>query len=125
MFGCLLCVSLPRQGQQQSAGALSFWMANASELLHFYKQDTQIASLNQDTQDMLAESVQVAFHHLVTCLQRELQQVMAAFLDESMEDLSQEDSAGYPAARSGRPNIGQSLLTTRYCTCTTSRLLLS
>lgn len=88
-------------------------MANASELLHFYKQDRQIAGLNQDTQDMLAESVQVAFHHLVTCLQRELQTVMVAFLDESTEDLSQEDgqmsaSSGY-ARGTGQPNIGESI----------------
>ena len=70
----------------------------------------QVAALNPDTQDMLAESVQVAFHFLVTCLQQELITVMPAFLDESTEDLSQEDGsaggAGYPPSRAGRPNIG-------------------
>ena len=78
-------------------------MANASELLHFFKQDRDVASLNQDTHDMLAESVQVAFYHLVGCLQHELSTVMVAFLDESTDDLSQED--GHVPNR-GRPGIG-------------------
>ena len=92
------------QDQRSNAAALSFWMANASELLHFFKQDRDVATLNQDTHDMLAESVQVAFYHLVTCLQQELATVMVAFLDESTEDLSQED--GHVPNR-GRPGIGE------------------
>lgn len=32
---------------------------------------------------MLAEAVQTAFHHLVRCLQGDLQRVMPAFLDSS------------------------------------------
>ena len=49
------------QENQGNAGALSFWMANASELLHFYKQDGDISRFSLDAQDVLAEAVQVAF----------------------------------------------------------------
>jgi hypothetical protein len=36
---------------------------------------------------MLAEAVQVAFTLLVDCMQAQLQRVMSAFLDPSMDDL--------------------------------------
>ena len=41
--------------------SLAFWMANASELLHFLKCDRHISAFSLDAQDILAESVQIAF----------------------------------------------------------------
>ncbi|KAK7107731.1 afadin-like isoform X2 [Littorina saxatilis] len=63
--------------------ALAFWMANASEVLHFFKQDVEVQPYSADSQELLAEAVQMAFHHLVRCLQGDLQRVMPAFLDPS------------------------------------------
>ena len=58
-------------------------MANASEILHFFKMDRDIHLFAQDSQEMLAEAVQMAFHHLVRCLQYDLQRTLPAFLDEN------------------------------------------
>lgn len=71
------------QTSRDNPAALAFWMANASEILHFYKQDHDVHPFSQDAQEMLAESVQMAFHHLVRCLQYDLQRTMPAFLDEN------------------------------------------
>lgn len=61
-------------------------MANASEVLHFFKQDRDIHPFSQDSQEMLAEAVQMAFHHLVHCLQYDLQRTLHAFIDENDDD---------------------------------------
>ncbi len=61
---CECCVCPQENGDQ--AGALSFWMANASELLHFLKQDVDISRFTVDAQDILAEAVQVAFRSVAT-----------------------------------------------------------
>ncbi len=70
VFACcrLLCIKCDlcflyseNQENGDQAGALSFWMANASELLHFLKQDVDISRFTVDAQDILAEAVQVAF----------------------------------------------------------------
>ena len=58
-------------------------MANASEILHFFKQDRDLHVFSADSQEMLAEAVQMAFHHLVRCLQYDLQKTLPAFLDEN------------------------------------------
>lgn len=69
---CLLCVcSLSvcvcvavigiLQKQKNIAGALAFWMANASELLNFIKQDRDLNRITLDAQDILAHLVQMAF----------------------------------------------------------------
>ncbi|XP_062618363.1 afadin-like, partial [Saccostrea cucullata] len=71
---------------QDNIAALAFWMANSSEILHFFKQDHDIHPFSQDAQEMLAESVQMAFHHLVRCLQYDLQRTLPAFLDDGDED---------------------------------------
>ena len=63
-------------------------MANASEILHFFKMDRDIHLFSQDSQEMLAEAVQIAFHHLVRCLQYDLQRTLPAFLDDS-EDIDE------------------------------------
>ncbi|XP_061785212.1 afadin isoform X13 [Nerophis lumbriciformis] len=73
------------QKQKNIAGALAFWMANASELLNFIKQDRDLSRITLDAQDILAHLVQMAFKYLVHCLQADLHNYMAAFLDDPEE----------------------------------------
>ncbi|XP_042528324.1 afadin isoform X15 [Dipodomys spectabilis] len=73
------------QKQKNIAGALAFWMANASELLNFIKQDRDLSRITLDAQDVLAHLVQMAFKYLVHCLQSELNNYMPAFLDDPEE----------------------------------------
>ncbi|XP_061560935.1 afadin isoform X20 [Phycodurus eques] len=73
------------QKQKNIAGALAFWMANASELLNFIKQDRDLSRVTLDAQDVLAHLVQMAFKYLVHCLQADLNNYMAAFLDDPEE----------------------------------------
>ncbi|XP_040821148.1 afadin isoform X4 [Ochotona curzoniae] len=73
------------QKQKNIAGALAFWMANASELLNFVKQDRDLSRVTLDAQDVLAHLVQMAFKYLVHCLQSELSSFMPAFLDDPEE----------------------------------------
>ncbi|XP_037099942.1 afadin isoform X14 [Syngnathus acus] len=73
------------QKQKNIAGALAFWMANASELLNFVKQDRDLSRVTLDAQDVLAHLVQMAFKYLVHCLQADLNNYMAAFLDDPEE----------------------------------------
>ncbi|MFT7803001.1 afadin isoform X1 [Arapaima gigas] len=56
-----LCPDGPLQKQKNIAGALAFWMANASELLNFIKQDKDLSRITLDAQDVLAHLVQMAF----------------------------------------------------------------
>ena len=60
--------------------ALAVWMANSSEMLHFFSCDVDIAALSVDAQDVLAECVQHAFLLLVDTLQNNLHQTMPAFI---------------------------------------------
>jgi afadin len=78
------------QDNADNAGGLSFWMANASELLNFFKVDQDISQFSQDARDVLAESVQESFSRLVSCLQEELRNVMPGMLNAARDDL--EDS---------------------------------
>uniref|UniRef100_A0A669F0W2 Afadin n=1 Tax=Oreochromis niloticus TaxID=8128 RepID=A0A669F0W2_ORENI len=71
--------------QKNIAGALAFWMANASELLNFIKQDRDLSRITLDAQDILAHLVQMAFKYLVHCLQADLNNYMPAFLDDPEE----------------------------------------
>ncbi|KAK3542239.1 hypothetical protein QTP86_021401, partial [Hemibagrus guttatus] len=73
------------QKQKNIAGALAFWMANASELLNFIKQDKDLSRITLDAQDVLAHLVQLAFKYLVHCLQSDLNNYMPAFLDDPEE----------------------------------------
>ncbi|XP_060772371.1 afadin isoform X7 [Neoarius graeffei] len=77
------------QKQKNIAGALAFWMANASELLNFIKQDKDLSRVTLDAQDVLAHLVQMAFKYLVHCLQSDLNNYMSAFLDDPEEQNSQ------------------------------------
>uniref|UniRef100_A0A4W3HY89 Afadin n=1 Tax=Callorhinchus milii TaxID=7868 RepID=A0A4W3HY89_CALMI len=71
--------------QKNIAGALAFWMANASELLNFVKQDRDLSRISLDAQDVLAHLVQMAFKFLVHCLQSDLNNYMPAFLEDPEE----------------------------------------
>ncbi|XP_048456576.1 afadin isoform X8 [Rhincodon typus] len=73
------------QKQKNIAGALAFWMANASELLNFVKQDRDLSRITLDAQDVLAHLVQMAFKYLVHCLQSDLNNYMPAFLEDPEE----------------------------------------
>ncbi|XP_051954304.1 afadin-like isoform X8 [Xyrauchen texanus] len=73
------------QKQKNIAGALAFWMANASELLNFIKQDKDLSRITLDAQDVLAHLVQMAFKYLVHCLQLDLNNYMPAFLEDPDE----------------------------------------
>ncbi|CAG0912478.1 unnamed protein product [Notodromas monacha] len=68
------------QSAKNDPGALAFWMANASELLHFLKCDRHVSAYSLDAQDILAECVQVAFRNLVGGLTRDLDMVMGDVL---------------------------------------------
>ncbi|XP_053770298.1 afadin isoform X12 [Desmodus rotundus] len=86
MEGVIQEVDQVDQKQKNIAGALAFWMANASELLNFIKQDRDLSRLTLDAQDVLAHLVQMAFKYLVHCLQSELSNYMPAFLDDPEEN---------------------------------------
>lgn len=60
-FSVLFLASFYLQKQKNIAGALAFWMANASELLNFIKQDRDLSRITVDAQDVLAHLVQMAF----------------------------------------------------------------
>ncbi|XP_042638192.1 afadin [Orycteropus afer afer] len=63
MEGVIQEVDQVDQKQKNIAGALAFWMANASELLNFVKQDRDLSRITLDAQDVLAHLVQMAFNH--------------------------------------------------------------
>nr|XP_042117839.1 afadin isoform X5 [Peromyscus maniculatus bairdii] len=86
MEGVIQEVDQVDQKQKNIAGALAFWMANASELLNFIKQDRDLSRITLDAQDVLAHLVQMAFKYLVHCLQSELNNFMPAFLDDPEEN---------------------------------------
>ncbi|XP_062428168.1 afadin isoform X11 [Rhea pennata] len=86
MEGVIQEVDQVDQKQKNIAGALAFWMANASELLNFIKQDRDLSRITVDAQDVLAHLVQMAFKYLVHCLQSELNNYMPAFLDDPEEN---------------------------------------
>ncbi|XP_037088481.1 afadin-like [Pollicipes pollicipes] len=77
------------QMRRTDANSLAFWMANASEYLHFLKQDRHVSAYSRDAQDILAESVQSAFWYLVDNVQSELSSSIGHFLkdrDDSNEE---------------------------------------
>ncbi|XP_073971174.1 adherens junction formation factor afadin isoform X13 [Rhodnius prolixus] len=88
---------------------LALWLANASELLHFLKTDKHISAFSLDAQDTLADAVQLAFRHLVACLQGELSTVMPNFLSDR-DDLSHDPEDSSTASVLGVLSSAMSLL---------------
>ncbi|XP_035207092.1 afadin-like isoform X1 [Stegodyphus dumicola] len=78
------------QDSYRDSSALVFWLVNTSELLHFLKQDRHLSAYTLDAQDLLAESVQLAYRSLITCQQVELQNAMPATL-EDRDDVNEEE----------------------------------
>ena len=76
---------------QRDAGYLAFWMANASEFLHFLKSDRHITSFSHQAQDLLAEAVHLAFKHLVVCLQADLEMALPMLLYDGDDDIHSTD----------------------------------
>nr|XP_046268837.1 afadin [Scatophagus argus] len=68
------------QRQQAIAGALTFWMANSSELLNFLKHDKDLSPLTQQSQLDLSGLVHEAYSYLLQCLQNELRKHLPTFL---------------------------------------------
>ncbi|XP_061651455.1 afadin [Phyllopteryx taeniolatus] len=68
------------QRQQDVAGALAFWMANASELLNFFKHDKDLSRPTRQCQLDLSRLVRKAYTHLIQCVQIELSKYLPTFL---------------------------------------------
>lgn len=64
------------QDRSTESTSQAFWLANASELLHFLKSDRHVSAFSLQAQDTLADAVQLAFKNLVACLTDELNQAM-------------------------------------------------
>uniref|UniRef100_A0A1L8E626 Putative actin filament-binding protein afadin n=1 Tax=Nyssomyia neivai TaxID=330878 RepID=A0A1L8E626_9DIPT len=80
------------QEQYTDPKVVSFWMANSSEFLHFLKSDRHISAFSLQAQEVLAETVQSAFRHLVNSFQAELSQTLNQFLSENIDH---EGAAGF------------------------------
>nr|XP_008193036.1 PREDICTED: afadin isoform X6 [Tribolium castaneum] len=74
--------------QDRSTESISqaFWLANASELLHFLKSDRHVSAFSIQAQDTLADAVQLAFKNLVACLTDELNSAMAHLMSVTGDD---------------------------------------
>ncbi|XP_031684095.1 afadin-like [Oncorhynchus kisutch] len=68
------------QKQKSIAGAVAFWMANASELLNFLKQDRDLSPITLQAQENLAHLVYKAFKCLTQCLLADLSRHLPEFL---------------------------------------------
>ncbi|CAH2075120.1 unnamed protein product, partial [Iphiclides podalirius] len=71
------------------SAAQAFWMANASELLHFLKCDRHISSFSTQAQELLPQTVQNAFSNLVTCFQEELGRALVTLNSPSLPDATE------------------------------------
>ncbi|KAL0840571.1 hypothetical protein ABMA28_015785 [Loxostege sticticalis] len=77
------------QQRCNDSAAQAFWMANASELLHFLKCDRHISSFSTQAQDLLPTTVQNAFSNLVTCFQEELSRALATLSSPNISDATE------------------------------------
>lgn len=64
---------------------LAFWLANSSDLSHFYKQDKHLSHFTIEAQEILYESIKASFKYLLACKQLELDQVLHSFFDNQDE----------------------------------------
>jgi len=83
--------------------ALPYWLANASELLYFLKQDVHLSQSTSSyaSQELLADCVQLTFKYLVNIMQQQLDLVLAAFFDPSdhVEDVEAGGDEARPTLR--------------------------
>lgn len=70
---------------------LAFWLANTSDLNHFYKQDKHLSHFTIDAQKILYDSITSSFQYLLHCKQEELDRVLLTFFSEA-------DDSGYDAS---------------------------
>jgi len=61
---------------------LAFWLANSSDLSHFYKQDKHLSHFTIDAQEILYDSIKASFKYLLSCKQLELDAVLHSFFHE-------------------------------------------
>ncbi|XP_063621127.1 afadin isoform X2 [Cydia splendana] len=71
------------------SAAQAFWMANASELLHFLKCDRHISSFSTQAQELLPATVQNAFSNLVSCFQEELSRALGTLTNPLLTDATE------------------------------------
>ncbi|XP_050309768.1 afadin isoform X3 [Anthonomus grandis grandis] len=74
------------QDRSTEGTSQAFWLANASELLHFLKSDRHVSAFSLQAQDTLADAVQLAFKNLVACLTDELNSGMAYLMSVTGDD---------------------------------------
>ncbi|CAH1129505.1 unnamed protein product [Ceutorhynchus assimilis] len=74
------------QDRSTESTSQAFWLANASELLHFLKSDRHVSAFSLQAQDTLADAVQLSFKNLVACLTDELNSGMAYLMSVTGDD---------------------------------------
>lgn len=74
------------QDRSTESASQAFWLANASELLHFLKSDRHVSAFSVSAQETLADSVQLAFKNLIACLTDELNAVMGGLLSDASDE---------------------------------------
>ncbi|XP_049822750.1 afadin isoform X1 [Aethina tumida] len=74
------------QDRSTESSSQAFWLANASELLHFLKSDRHVSAFSLQAQDTLADAVQLAFKNLVACLTDELNAAMNYLMSVTGDD---------------------------------------
>lgn len=74
------------QDRSTESVSQAFWLANASELLHFLKSDRHVSAFSLQAQDTLADSVQLSFRNLVACLTDELNSVISTLMSDVADD---------------------------------------
>lgn len=74
------------QDRSTETASQAFWLANASELLHFLKSDRHVSAFSIQAQDTLADSVQLAFKNLVACLTSDLNNSLSLLIASGGDD---------------------------------------
>lgn len=64
---------------------LAFWMANASELLNFLKNDKHLRAFTFESQDTLSQAVHAAFNYLVLCQHQDLHAALTTFVNDIVD----------------------------------------
>ena len=103
------------EANQREAEPLAFWMANASELLHFLQSDRHITSFSHQAQDLLAEAVHLAFKYLVVCLQSELEMSLPALFYDGDDDLHLSVEQPSPVTHGTLQVLQSSMILLRRC----------